>query len=61
MPAFDGSDDLVGIGGPSEGLGLVVLCTEAVDCCLEVDDGVEDTAPERRRFDSFAKKPPRPR
>jgi hypothetical protein len=37
VPAFDGGDDLVGIGGPGEGLGLlVVLSKEAVDGGLEV-------------------------
>lgn len=36
VPAFDGSDDLVWIGGPSEGFRLlVVLCNEAVDRRLE--------------------------
>src|SRR3546814_6115642 len=45
MPASDGGDDGVGIGGPGEGLGCVfVLAHEAVDGGLEVDDGVEDAA-----------------
>src|SRR3546814_10860201 len=45
MPASDGGDDGVGIGGPGEGLGFgVVLAHEAVDGGLEVDDGVEDAA-----------------
>ena len=45
VPALDGGDDLVGIGGPGEGLGLlVVLGDEAVDGGLEVDDGAEDAA-----------------
>lgn len=45
VPALDGGDDFVGIGGPGEGLGLlVVLGEEAVDGGLEVDDGVEDAA-----------------
>lgn len=37
-------DDVVGIGLPNEGFGAVgvVLADEAVDGCLEVDDGVED-------------------
>ena len=46
VPSPDGSDDFVGIGGPCEGLRFgVVLSDEAVDGGLEVDDGVEDTAP----------------
>ena len=45
MPAPDGGDDFVGIGGPGEGLGLsVVIFKEAVDCGLQVDDRVEDAA-----------------
>ena len=45
MPALDGGDDFVGIGGPDEGLGVVVvLGEEAVDGGLQVDDGVEDAA-----------------
>ncbi|AZO01354.1 MAG: ISAs1 family transposase [Mesorhizobium sp.] len=51
------SDDLIWIGGPSEGFRLlVVLCNEAVDRRLEVT--TEWKTPRlRRRFDSFAKKP----
>jgi hypothetical protein len=57
VPAFDGGDDLVGIGGPGEGLGLlVVLSKEAVDGGLEVDERMKNPALERR-FDSLAKKP----
>ncbi|MEY9101127.1 hypothetical protein ABIA24_004100 [Sinorhizobium fredii] len=45
VPPFDGSDDFVGIGGPGEGLGLlVVLCKEAVDGGLEVNDRMKDAA-----------------
>jgi hypothetical protein len=45
VPASDGSDDFVGIGGPGEGLRLlVVLGEKAIDGGLEVDDGVEDAA-----------------
>ena len=45
VPAFDGGDDLVGIGGPGEGLGLlVVLSKEAVDGGLEVDERMKDSA-----------------
>jgi len=43
--AFDGSDDFVGIGGPHEGLGVIVgFLREAVDGCLEIDDRAEDPA-----------------
>src|SRR5436309_5876886 len=42
MPALDGDDDFVGIGGPGEGLWVVVgLIEEAVDGGLEVDDRAE--------------------
>jgi uncharacterized protein (TIGR02246 family) len=35
----DGSDDLVGIGGPDEGLGdVVALCDKALDHRLEIED-----------------------
>lgn len=45
MPTLDGCDDFVGIGGPGEGLGLlVVVGDEAIDGGLEVNDRVEDTA-----------------
>ncbi len=47
VPAFDGGDDFVWIGGPYEGLWPgVVFGEEAVDGGLEVDDGMEDAAPE---------------
>jgi len=43
VPTFDGSDDLVWVGGPDEGPGVdVCLGEEAVDGGLEVDDGSED-------------------
>jgi hypothetical protein len=43
MPASDGSDDFVWIGGPCEGPWVVVmLVEEPVDCGLKVDDGSED-------------------
>jgi hypothetical protein len=39
VPTLDGGDDLLGVGGPLEGLGvLVVLGKEAVDGGLEVDE-----------------------
>ena len=45
MPASDGGDDFVGVGGPGEGFRVgVVLGEEAVDGGLEVDDGAEDAA-----------------
>src|SRR5437867_9083015 len=45
MPAFDGGDDFVGIGGPYEGIGLGIgLCDESVDGGLEVEDGAEDAS-----------------
>lgn len=45
VPTFDGCDDLVGIGGPGEGLGLlVVLDEEAVDGGLKVNNGMKDAA-----------------
>jgi hypothetical protein len=57
VPAFDGGDDFVGVGGPDEGLGhLVGLLDEAVDGGLKVDDGAEDAALSRR-LESLAKKP----
>ncbi len=47
MPASDGGDDLVWISGPGEGFGgFIGFCDEAVDGGLEIDKGVEDTAPE---------------
>ncbi len=46
MPTPDCIDDFVRIRGPSEwlGLGCVVLDEEAVDGCLQVDEGMEDAA-----------------
>lgn len=45
MPAFDGGDDPVWVGGPSEGLGVgVLLGDETVDGGLEVDERVECAA-----------------
>src|SRR6202035_5238977 len=43
MPALDGGDDFVRVGGPCEGLWhLVSLGEEAVDGGLQIDDGSED-------------------
>jgi hypothetical protein len=44
-PPSDDGDDLVGIGGPDEGLGMIVgFSEEAFDGGLEVDDRTEDAA-----------------
>jgi hypothetical protein len=43
VPTFDGGDDVVGVRGPDERLGLpVVLGEVAVDGGLEMDDGMKD-------------------
>lgn len=53
VPALDGCDDGVRIGGSGERFRFgVVLAGEAVDGGLEIDDRVEDAA-----LESFAKKP----
>ena len=45
MPAFDGGENFVGVGGPCEGLRLtIMLLDETVDGCLKVGDRVEDAA-----------------
>ena len=45
MPASDGGDDLIGIGGPYEGFGVIVgFPEETVDGGLEIDDALEDAA-----------------
>ena len=45
MPASDGGDDFVWIGGPFEGLGhSVVLAQEAIESGLKVCDRAEDPA-----------------
>jgi hypothetical protein len=45
VPASDGGDDLIGIGGPDEGFGVIVrLSNEAFDRALEIDEGSEDAA-----------------
>ena len=42
MPAFDGGDDLIRVGGPDEGLGVMIgLFEEAIDGGLELDDRAE--------------------
>jgi hypothetical protein len=46
-PAVDGGDDFVGVGGPDEGLGVVVGLVEvAVDGGLEIDDAEEGASSE---------------
>jgi hypothetical protein len=56
VPASDGSDDFIGIGGPHEGLGVIVgFLQEAVDGGLEIDDRAEDPAFEAS-FGQFGKK-----
>jgi hypothetical protein len=43
MPTIGGGDDFVWIGGPDEGLWLlVVVGDEAIDGGLEIDDRMED-------------------
>jgi hypothetical protein len=45
VPTANSGDDFVGIGGPSEGLRIIVgLPEEAVDRGLEVDNRAEYTA-----------------
>ena len=45
VPTAGGGDDGVGIGGPDEGFGaLIVLGEVAVDGGLEVDQGMEHAA-----------------
>ena len=57
MPSFDGGDNFVWIGDPSEGFGMgVVIVEEAIDRGLEVGDGSEDSRL-RRRLARVAKKP----
>src|SRR5258707_14157132 len=45
MPTIGGGDDFVWIGGPDEGLWLLVeVGDEAIDGGLEIDDAFEDAA-----------------
>jgi hypothetical protein len=45
VPSLDSGDDAVCVGGPDEGLGIIVgLVDEAVDGGLEVGDGAEHAA-----------------
>jgi hypothetical protein len=45
VPASDGLDNFVGIGGPGEGFRFCVgFGDEAIDGCLQVDDRDEDAA-----------------
>ena len=57
MPASDGGNDFVGIGGPSEGRRLqVMFFEEAVDGGLQVETDLK-TPRFNRRFVRVAKKP----
>ena len=43
VPASDSGDDLVGIGGPDEGFGIVIgLGEEAFDGSVEIEERSED-------------------
>jgi len=43
VPPFDGGDNPIWVFGPDEGFWLfIVLCDEAVDGGLKIDDGAED-------------------
>ena len=45
MPASDGGDDFIGVGGPGEGRGLpIVLFEESIDGRLQIDDRSEYAA-----------------
>ncbi len=45
VPTGCGDDDLVGVGGPDKGSGLLVMIDDkAVNGGLEVDDALEDAA-----------------
>ena len=45
VPTFDGGDDVIRVGGPDEGLRMVIgFFDEAVDRRLELDDRAEDAA-----------------
>ena len=58
MPAPDGGDDLIWVGGPDEGFGLGVVSLEiAVDRDLKIDDRPEHTALQSPFGEGLAKKP----
>ena len=45
LPACDGGKDAIGVGGPCEWLGvIVVFCDVAIDGGLEVDERAEDSS-----------------
>jgi hypothetical protein len=45
VPAFDGRHDFIRVGGPDEGLEVMIgLFDEAIDGGLELDDRAEDAA-----------------
>jgi hypothetical protein len=57
VPSPEGCDDLVGIGGPLEGLGLGV-CSLTKRLMAAWSSTMERKTPRlSRRFDNFAKKP----
>jgi hypothetical protein len=57
IPTADDSDNFIGIGGPHEGLGVIVgFLQEAVDGGLEIDNRAEGTAFEAGLV-NLAKKP----
>ena len=57
VPAPDGGDDFIGVGGPGEGRGLpIVLFEESIDGGLQIDDR-SNTPRLSLRLVSVAKKP----
>lgn len=45
LPAIDSGEDACGIGGPDEGLWIIVVLFDvAVDGGLQIDDGMKDAA-----------------
>lgn len=45
LPAFDGGENPVGVGGPNEWLGVSVgFLDEAIDCGLQIDERLKDAA-----------------
>ena len=59
VPAFDGGDDFLGIGGPDEGLWMIVgFPQEAINRGLEIDDRAKHAAFEAA-LGQLGKKPSR--
>jgi hypothetical protein len=48
VPAFDGGDDLVGVGGPGEGFGLLVVLSQDVDRSVQLAQFHMDCLPYNR-------------